>query len=229
MRPSVAALLRGEGLFSNLDPAATDSRERLRAQAMMIVLGGIAYGACMGSFGGLLGDGWKQILLSASKVPFLFVVTFLLCLPSFYVINSLLGLHADFPRVLNALVTFQAVAAIVLLALGPITALMNLTTGFYSFIKLWNGLIFAVASVSGHYAMSRLYRLLASENRKHAVLLRVWIGLYTFVGIQMAWVLRPFVGSPGMPFEIFREEAWGNAYVEIAGMILHVIRKLWGL
>lgn len=39
---------------------------------------------------------------------------------------------------------------------------------------------------------------------------------YAFVGIQMEWVLRPFVGDPAKPTTIFREGAWGNAY-EVVG------------
>ena len=39
--------------------------------------------------------------------------------------------------------------------------------------------------------------------------------LYVFVAIQAAWVLRPFVGAPGLPASFFREEAWDNAYVRI--------------
>lgn len=36
-------------------------------------------------------------------------------------------------------------------------------------------------------------------------LLRVWMVLYIVVGAQMSWVLRPFIGAPDRPFEIFRE------------------------
>ncbi|HOX38868.1 MAG TPA: hypothetical protein PL033_12835 [Candidatus Brocadiia bacterium] len=32
-----------------------------------------------------------------------------------------------------------------------------------------------------------------------------WLMLYCFVGAQMAWVLRPFIGAPGLPFGVFRE------------------------
>jgi hypothetical protein len=35
-------------------------------------------------------------------------------------------------------------------------------------------------------------------------LLYVWIALFGFVGTQLAWVLRPFFGDPGQPFELFR-------------------------
>jgi hypothetical protein len=35
-------------------------------------------------------------------------------------------------------------------------------------------------------------------------LLYIWILLFGFVGTQLAWTLRPFFGSPGEPFQVFR-------------------------
>jgi hypothetical protein len=32
-----------------------------------------------------------------------------------------------------------------------------------------------------------------------------WIVMYSVVGAQMGWILRPFIGSPDLPFELFRE------------------------
>jgi hypothetical protein len=29
--------------------------------------------------------------------------------------------------------------------------------------------------------------------------------MYAVVGAQMGWILRPFIGSPDLPFELFRE------------------------
>lgn len=31
-----------------------------------------------------------------------------------------------------------------------------------------------------------------------------WLAIYCVVGAQMGWVLRPFVGSPDLPFQLFR-------------------------
>jgi hypothetical protein len=36
------------------------------------------------------------------------------------------------------------------------------------------------------------------------MLLYIWIALFGFVGTQLGWTLRPFFGSPGKPFAIFR-------------------------
>ncbi len=81
-----------------------------------IILFGMAYGAVMGTFGpvGLLyaprSPDWLsaledrswQIVYSALKVPLLIVATFLLSLPSFFVLNTLLGLRSDFGAALRA-------------------------------------------------------------------------------------------------------------------------------
>lgn len=32
-----------------------------------------------------------------------------------------------------------------------------------------------------------------------------WVVVFSLVGAQMGWVLRPFIGTPGMPFTLFRE------------------------
>ena len=45
-------------------------------------------------------------------------------------------------------------------------------------------------------------------------LLYIWILLFGFVGTQLAWTLRPFFGSPGMKFSLYREID-GNFYAEI--------------
>ena len=34
---------------------------------------------------------------------------------------------------------------------------------------------------------------------------KVWMVIFAVVGAQMGWILRPFIGSPDMPFTLFRE------------------------
>jgi hypothetical protein len=52
-------------------------------------------------------------------------------------------------------------------------------------------------------------------------LLYIWILLFGFVGTQLAWTLRPFFGSPGMKFSLYREIG-GNFYTEIFRTISHL-------
>ncbi len=71
--------------------------------------------------------------------------------------------------------------------------------------------------------LRRAYRPLIARDVRHRSLMRGWLLIYAFVGIQMAWVLRPFVGSPTSPTRFFRAEAWGNAYVEVARIVGRVV------
>jgi hypothetical protein len=57
-------------------------------------------------------------------------------------------------------------------------------------------------------------------------MLRAWLVLYVFVGIQMGWILRPFIGEPARPTQFFREEGWSNAYVVVMEMIWGVLLGL---
>ncbi len=50
--------------------------------------------------------------------------------------------------------------------------------------------------------------------RENMLLLYIWILLYSFVGTQLAWTLRPFFGDPNLPFQIFRQME-GNFYSNV--------------
>jgi hypothetical protein len=54
-------------------------------------------------------------------------------------------------------------------------------------------------------------------------LFRVWMVVFGMVGTQMAWVLRPFIGNPGMGFSLFRprESSFIEALIYVA---LHMHR-----
>ena len=52
-------------------------------------------------------------------------------------------------------------------------------------------------------------------------LLYVWILLFGFVGTQLAWTLRPFFGSPGMKFALYRDID-GNFYAEIIRTLVNL-------
>ncbi|MER5702496.1 hypothetical protein ABT023_11180 [Micromonospora sp. NPDC002296] len=61
----------------------------------------------------------------------------------------------------------------------------------------------------------------AAERPASMTLLYVWILLFGFVGTQLAWTLRPFFGSPGEKFALFRSIE-GNFYAEIIRTIGHL-------
>ena len=195
----------------------------LRNFAILILVFGTFYGGVMGTYGGVAGDRLWQVVYSGVKVPLLLMATFLLSLPSFFVLNTLLGLRNDFTRVVTSLLATQASLTVILGSLAPVTAFWYVSSSEYQPAILFNGLIFAVASISAQWLLRREYRPLIARHPAHRWMLRTWIVIFVFVGIQMGWVLRPFIGNPHAPVQFFREDSWSNAYVVVGEMIWRVM------
>jgi hypothetical protein len=213
-------VLRGEASAARRAQALPVSRLTL---TWAVIGFGMFYGGVMGTYGGFGGPRMLQVVYSAVKVPFLLFTTFLLSLPSFFVINTLLGLRSDFARAFRALLATQAGLTIILSALAPYTAFWYFSGSRYQAAILFNGFMFAVASVSAQWMLRRSYQPLIETNSKHRWMLRVWLVIYVFVGIQMGWVLRPFIGDPAAPVQFFREGSWSNAYEVVIQMIWDVL------
>ncbi len=60
-----------------------------------------------------------------------------------------------------------------------------------------------------------------TDGRAKAVF-RIWVVVFGLVGAQMSWVLRPFVGSPDLPFALFRERE-SNFFESVAGAIARLL------
>jgi len=51
---------------------------------------------------------------------------------------------------------------------------------------------------------------------------QIWLILYSLVGAQMGWVLRPFIGNPNMPFTWFRPRE-GNFFQAVVHNLQHLL------
>jgi hypothetical protein len=196
---------------------------RLPQALLILILFGLLYGAVMGSWSGLSRERFLQVVYSAVKVPMLLGVTFLIALPSFFVINTLIGLRDDFAEATRALVATQAGLTVILASFAPFTVLFYVSFDGYEPAILFNALMFGGASLSAQVLLKRFYAPLIRRDRRHRVLLRAWVFIYAFVGIQLGWTLRPFIGDPAKPPTFFREKAFTNAYEAL----WNVTRNAW--
>ncbi len=185
----------------------------------LLIAAGMIYGAAMGSFDIFQRLELNQVLFSAIKVPLLLAITFALSLPSFFVLNTLLGVRDDFGRSLGALIQAQAAMTVILAAFAPLTLFWYVTWGRYEAAILFNAAMFAVATLASRAVLRRAYAPLIAVRPVHLGLMRTWMGIYAFVGIQMGWVMRPFIGTAGRPVRFFPEESWGNAYVKLVVLV----------
>lgn len=209
------ALLQSEGVH-----ALAARRVPWRALVRLVVLPGFGYGVVMG----LWGLRPLQALYSGLKVPILIGLTTLLALPSSYVLHALLGLRDDFGAAVRGVLAAQGTLMLTLFALAPLTVVAYVSTPDYAFAQAFNGLMFLAASVAGQVTLARHYRVLIQRDRRHVVTLSTWAVLYTFVAIQLAWVLRPFIGRDDMVTSFLRADAFENAYIEIGWRMLRLIR-----
>lgn len=170
------------------------------------------YGLTMGMDHSL----WQSVA-AAIKLPILFVLTAIICIPSLYTFNVLLGQRFKFLQTVTLMVMTLGTTSILLASLAPIAFFFSLTTPQYSFLLLLHVSIFALCGIYGVQYLYRgcAYLAFRMEQPLNNLLLRIWIVIYGLVGMQLGWRLRPFVGSDGSPFQIFRPEQGGNFYIAV--------------
>jgi len=300
----------------------------------MLASSGVAlffYGAVLGASHSAL-----QAVVSAVKLPLLFLVTLAICLPTLYLFNLVFGARLSVRQALALVLVTITVTATLTLAFAPISLFFLITAGNYSFYKILNVAILTMTAIVGlrfltqcmaalneHMQVKRAAELAATapaaiapvavpagvpvavgaagaeveeavpasngagvhpvsvhpvsappvpaqplavqpqpgqlvllpngqlapiqphqqfvpvlqrqaparlpgaqlppgERPASMGLLYIWILLFGFVGTQLGWTLRPFFGSPGEPFQVFRQID-GNFYVDIVRTLGHLL------
>ena len=186
---------------------------------IILVLSAV-HGLCMG-----LSSGPLQMLASAIKVPMLYLVTLAVCFPMLYVVNVIMGSRLGFLQTLALILLAMALSAILLAACSPIAVFFAVTGSNYHFLKLLNVAIFAFSGAWGMLGLWRgLHGMCETSDlypRQAVRILQIWIVIFAFVGTQMVWSLRPFIGTPDMGFQVFREQEsnfYQGVWTSIAGL-----------
>lgn len=195
-------------------------RPKVRAMFVSSLIFLAIYGAVLGSTHSL-----AQALSSAAKLPILFLVTLLVCTPTLYFFNVLFGSDQSISQNVALILTAITVTAVLLVSFAPISLFFLLTTSQYQFFKLLNVAIFSLSGLMGILFLAQGIRVLngseAGEKERRWVL-RFWMFLYAFVGSQLAWTIRPFIGAPGLEFELFRQLG-GNFYANILASLGEIL------
>ena len=157
----------------------------------------------------------------------MYLITVLICLPTLYIFNVIFGSKETIGQHFTFLLTAVSVIAILLCGFAPVTLFFLVTVNDYYFFLLLNVAIFALTGIIG---VSFLYQVMkptvdSSTEQGFKVrtnILRFWLVLYGFVGSQLGWTLRPFFGSPGQQFELFRARE-GSFFSAVLNSIVHLI------
>ena len=227
-------ILRGESTaVTSASPAPVRLGPLIRANLVLAAVYGICMGF-FGLFARGEDWEYRQLIACLLKVPALFALTLLVTFPSLYVFNTLIGSRLKFGDLARLLTAATGILTAVLAGFGPIVAFFSVTTISYPFAILMNVVAFSIAGAFGivHlYRMlgtfSRILEMKAAREeipvvctasdssplpRAHPIrdrtesrqIFYLWTVLFALVGAQMSWVLRPFIGSPNLPFTWFR-------------------------
>ena len=217
----IESILRDRQLFFGEIRQGKGLNEKMRAMLISSIAFLALYGAVMGSTHSL----W-QALSSGVKLPLLFLATLIVCAPTLYFFNLIFGSNQSLSQNVALMLTAITVTAVVLLSFAPIVLFFLLTSSNYQFFKLLNVGVFTVAGIIGVIFLIQGMSLVSTGGNEGAgarmIVVRLWIIVYAFVGSQVAWTLRPFVGAPSMKFELFRQLG-GNFYTNIVASIGEIL------
>lgn len=224
----IPVLLRGE---TNAVAPWTEaaSPARVATWLTVTVLGSAAFGAAMGW--------WRapeQALYTAAKLPLVLLFTALGNALLNAMLAPLLGVNIGLRQSLLAVLMSFTIAGAILGGVAPLLAFViwnapplarSASAGTtHAFILLT---IVAAIAFAGIAANVRLLRLLERLGGGAGVARRVlcaWLSANLFFGSQLAWILRPFVGSPGLPVQFLRDEPLKGSFYEA---VFYSLRRLF--
>jgi hypothetical protein len=196
----------------------------------VIFLGAGLYGAAMG---------WWREPLQGFYVAVKFPLVILLTAFGNALLNAmlapLLGLNIGFRQSFLAILMSFTIVAAILGAFSPLAAFVvwnapTMTpdvksTFTYGFIKLLHVAVIAFAGVAGTV---RLFQLLTQLGGSKTVARRVlfaWLAGNLFLGSQLTWIARPFIGAPYLPVVFLRDTAFeGNFYENVFQTLRQLLR-----
>jgi hypothetical protein len=212
-------IMRDRASFFDEIRARSDLSHKLRSMVVSTIIYLALYGLVMG-----ISNSWQQALMSAIKLPVLFLVTLLICLPTLYFFNLLYGSQLTFGQTAALIMAAVTVTAALTLAFASITLFFWMTVPDYEFFILLNVGVLAITAWWGlsflRQGMRHIQRV--APQARAGRILAVWIAIYAFVGTQMGWALKPFFGAPGQPFEFIRRTE-GTFYTSVFRIILGLL------
>jgi hypothetical protein len=224
----IKLLLRGEPEFLRAWSESWDAK-RLALCLGVIVVGTGLYGAAMGC--------WRdprQALFVAIKFPMIILLTTIGNAMLNAMLAPLLGLDLNLRQSFLAILMSFTIAAAILGSFSPLAAFLvwnspsmssavNASHATYNSILLAHVGAIAFAGTAANLRLARLLRQLSSNAAASRRVLLAWLAGNLFVGSQLSWILRPFIGSPTLPVEFLRPTAFHGNFYEA---VFHSLRDL---
>jgi hypothetical protein len=204
--------------------------KRVLLYVAVIIVGTGVYGSAIGC--------WRaptQAVYTAVKLPLILLLTTLGNALLNGMLAPLLGLNLTFRQSSLAILMSFTIAAAILAAFSPIMFFIVWNTPpladppgqsstAFSFIQLTLVASIAFAGVVANLRLVQLLRRLSGSAVVARKILFAWLADNLFLGSQLSWILRPFIGSPFLPVQFLRDNAFqGNFFETVFRSATHLL------
>lgn len=204
------------------DRSRDQTRRLILNQLLIITVFTFLYGIVMGSYHSFL-----QSVSAGIKTTFLFFSAILICFPSFYVIQQVLGSRMSLRQMIVIILSGFVLTSSIAISFAPIVILFQVTGGNYHFLQLLHVAIFIFSGIFGMKLMIDALKFACEKKniypRTAVNVFRIWIIILAFVSIQISWNLRPFLCNKTEEFKLFRKYE-GNFYTAVIYSVQQLAR-----
>jgi hypothetical protein len=208
-----------EALWNALNARELGWRDLLSLMAF-VVLACALYGAVLA--------GWRSPRLSlyvAIKLPVLFLGTITIVAVFNWMTATVLGSGLSFRATVFVVLASMTIGCWILLSLVPVTLFFMVSAVAYTgtdealryahnSILMTHIFVLAIAGIAGNVAMLKGLRRVVGPRCPVGVLFMLWLTAFAFVGCQLSWILRPFVGSPFYAVAFMRPDCLDRNFYE---------------
>jgi hypothetical protein len=182
-------------------------------QVIIVCLFAFVYGIAMGSYHSFI-----QAISAGIKVVALFLCALVICFPSFFIIQQVLGSMMTARQMVMIVLSGLVLTTTIVVSFVPIVIFFQVTGGNYHFLQLLHVAVFIFAGFFGMRLMVEALKYACEIKMIYPEIgvkvFKVWVVILAFVSIQLSWNLRPFLCEKNEPFKVFRKHE-GNFYTAI--------------
>lgn len=196
--------------------------------ALWMVLGAAVYGVVFGLWRSPL-----QAVYAGLKLPLLLAVLMLTTTAANAVFAKLVGTELDLQQSACCSLLGMAILAVILASVSPVSLLFvtQVESHGESLVGVFGpeaaralqqaqwllATHVVVIGVAGLIALGKLRNLLtvlAGSRELGLRLFWIWLAVQALAGTQLSWILRPYLGKPGLEVQLLRPDAFQGSFIE---------------
>lgn len=174
---------------------------------VLALLGFLVFGITLGSF-----SYHEQLWAAPLKTLIGIAFSSVICLPSLYIFTALTGTSLSLKDLLQGMAGTLALIGALLLGFTPVLWVFSQSTNSEAFFGFLVLLVWIIALLFGTGFLSKMLVQTGSGDKSP---LRIWIGIFLLVTLQMSTSLRPLIGRSDSLFTTekrFFLEHWGQSF-----------------